>query len=273
MKCKLKDITVHYVVRGKGRPVIILHGSTLDHQSMVGCMEPVFKCRSGWQRFYLDLPGHGQTPAPDWIKNQDHMLQVVLEFIDTIIPNQRLLLVGLSYGGYLARGVLYKHMDQVDGLLLIVPRVVSEKEDRTLPPKTVLARDEAFLSKMPPAEKEGFTEVAVIQTPNNWKRYESEIMPGVKVADHSFLNQLVTHGNEYSFNVDIPPKAYEKPTLILVGRQDHWVGYQDAWDLLENYPRATFAVLDRTGHGLQIEQEELFNALVHEWLDRVEEEI
>ncbi|MFX1301172.1 MAG: alpha/beta fold hydrolase, partial [Promethearchaeota archaeon] len=174
---------------------------------------------------------------------------------------------------YLARGILYKRMEQVDGLLLIVPRVVSEKADRTLPPKTVLVQDEAFLSSMNPAEKEGFTEVAVIQTSEHWKRYEPEILPGVKVADHSFLNQLVTYGNEYSFNVDTPPKAFEKPTLILVGRQDHWVGYQDAWNILENYPRATFAVLDRTGHCLQMEQEHIFNTLVHEWLDRVEEQI
>jgi hypothetical protein len=32
-------------------------------------------------------------------------------------------------------------------------------------------------------------------------------------------------------------------------------------------------VLDRAGHNLQIEQSRLFTALVHEWLDRVEEEL
>ena len=32
-------------------------------------------------------------------------------------------------------------------------------------------------------------------------------------------------------------------------------------------------VLDRAGHRLQMEQEKLFNALVDEWLDRVEESI
>jgi hypothetical protein len=40
---------------------------------------------------------------------------------------------------------------------------------------------------------------------------------------------------------------------------------------LESYPRATFAVLDRAGYNLPIEQERLFAALVEEWLDRVEE--
>ncbi len=58
-----------------------------------------------------------------------------------------------------------------------------------------------------------------------------------------------------------------------MGRQDHWLGYKDAWKILENYPRATFAVLDRAGHCLQMEQEKLFNQLVSEWLDRVEESL
>jgi hypothetical protein len=49
------------------------------------------------------------------------------------------------------------------------------------------------------------------------------------------------------------------------------VGYRDAWNLIENYPRATFAVLDRAGHHLQIEQNMLFYALMEEWLKRVEE--
>ncbi len=51
------------------------------------------------------------------------------------------------------------------------------------------------------------------------------------------------------------------------------MGYKDAWDILDNYPRGTLAVLDRAGHNLQLEQVELFNCLVNEWLDRVEENL
>jgi hypothetical protein len=49
------------------------------------------------------------------------------------------------------------------------------------------------------------------------------------------------------------------------------VGYRDAWGILENFPRATFAVLDRSGHFLEIEQQDLLSALAGEWLDRVEQ--
>jgi len=64
-------------------------------------------------------------------------------------------------------------------------------------------------------------------------------------------------------------EKFKKPTVILLGRQDSSVGYKDAWTTLDNYTRATFAVLDRAGHNLQIEQVELFNSLVTEWIVRV----
>ena len=39
------------------------------------------------------------------------------------------------------------------------------------------------------------------------------------------------------------------------------------------YPRASFVLLDKAGHGLQIEQDILFTETVKEWLDRVVSEI
>ncbi len=75
----------------------------------------------------------------------------------------------------------------------------------------------------------------------------------------------------FSFDIDRVSVLFEKPTLILMGRQDAHVGYRDGWDILEFYPRATFVVLDRAGHALGVEQEGLFQAIVNEWLDRVEE--
>jgi hypothetical protein len=42
---------------------------------------------------------------------------------------------------------------------------------------------------------------------------------------------------------------------------------------VENYPRVTVALLDRAGHLAMVHQRTLFTALVHEWLDRLEEYI
>jgi pimeloyl-ACP methyl ester carboxylesterase len=76
---------------------------------------------------------------------------------------------------------------------------------------------------------------------------------------------------EFSFAVDALAKPCPAPALIVSGRQDSIVGYRDAWEIIENYPRATFAVLDRSGYLLGVEQADLFGRLAGEWLDRVEE--
>ncbi|TEU16112.1 MAG: alpha/beta hydrolase [Anaerolineales bacterium] len=273
MECQLKNISVYYEVHGEGYPLISLHGFSPDHRSMSGCLEPIFEHRSRWQRIYPDLPGMGKTPGKKWITNSDQMLDIVLEFIDQVIPGQRFVLAGDSYGCYLARGIIYRRPAVVDGLLLICPLIIPEHVKRSVPLHVTLVEDPALLSSLEPGEREEFESFAVVQSESIWERTRDEVIAGVSIADEDFLSKLQAHGYPLPFDVDAASAPFEKPTLILVGRQDASVGYRDAWEIFENYPRGTFVVLDRAGHNLQIEQETLFNTLVNEWLDRIEENL
>lgn len=199
------------------------------------------------------------------------MLDVVMEFIAAVIPGQRFALAGSSYGAYLAQGVIYREPALVDGLLMICPVVKTSRAERALPPHATLASDAKLVDSLPPAQREMFGSFAVVQTRRTWERTRDEVLPGFELADNDFLSRLQSQGYAFSFDVEDPSVRSEKPTLLLVGRQDAIVGYRDAWAIIESYPRATFAVLDRAGHNLPIEQERLFAALVEEWLDRVEE--
>jgi pimeloyl-ACP methyl ester carboxylesterase len=272
MECQLENITVHYEVFGEGRPIIVLHGWSLDHRSEVSALEPIFKHREGWKRFYPDLPGHGRTPGKDWITNQDKILDVVLDFIDHIIPGQRFAVAGTSAGAYLARGVVYCRSALVDGLLLGIPLIVPDDAKRTVPPHVTLVEDVALVSELQPDEVEALS-FAVVQSREFVNRVTADIMPAIQMADIELLTKIRPNPENYgfSFDVDALSEPFTAPTLIVTGRQDASVGYRDAWMILENYPRATFVVLDRAGHGLYVEQEDLFNALVNDWLDRVEE--
>lgn len=94
-------------------------------------------------------------------------------------------------------------------------------------------------------------------------------MPAYRIADSAFLARLEA---DYLFGEGAarPAGSFGHPSLILAGRQDSTVGYRGALGLLEEFPRATFGVLDMAGHHLgRIEQPELFRALVGEWLERV----
>ena len=106
-RCELDRISVQYDECGEGYPVVLLHGWSMGHGPTKKNLEPIFQGRPGWRRIYPDMPGHGLTPGADWIKNQDDMLDILIEFIDKIVGDRRFSLVGVSYGAYLARGVIH----------------------------------------------------------------------------------------------------------------------------------------------------------------------
>ena len=269
MKCMVKGLAINYVLRGKGKPVLLLHGYSVDHRLMYGCMEPIFRVKKGYKRIYLDLPGMGKSECADWIRNSDIMLDIITEFIDKVIPHENFILAGESYGGLLARGLVYRMAERIDGLFLLCPAILCRHEDHNVPEHVVLSRDEALLQELDPKDAEGFASIHVVQDKRVWERYRKEILPGLDLGNRFFLDNILNSEYVFSFDCDNLREKFCKPALFLMGRQDSRVGYKDAWNILDNYPRATFAVLDKAGHNLQIEQAELMKALVIEWLDRV----
>ena len=269
----IRDIPIYYDICGEGRPIVMIHGFTPDHRLMLGCMEPVFRDLPGWQRIYFDLPGMGQTPGPTWLDNTGQMLELVHEFIQDLLPGQSYCLVGESYGGYLAQGLVAKDPAPVEGLFLLCPLIVADEATRRLPQHTVLEQDPGLREQLTPQEWAEFASIAVIQTHETWQKMKADVVCGLQAADRAFLDRLYHNGYGY----DLPPApgefVFDRPVLILAGRQDSIVGYEDAWQWLETYPHATYAVLDHAGHNLQIEQPALFAALTIEWLRRVEKRV
>jgi pimeloyl-ACP methyl ester carboxylesterase len=235
----------------------------------MGAFEPIFAKRQGWERIYPDLPGMGKTEGPEWLVSQDQVLDVLVEFIGRVIPSERFTVAGLSYGGLLAQGLVHRHADRMDGLLLLAPSMGPE-ETRDLPSHYVLHREPINFEEVAEENVTGFKNMAVVQTQEHFEAWKRDIIPGVKAADDEFLGRL---RKNYAFSFDIAAlsEPFTKPALFLHGRQDNVCGYRDAWKVLESYPRATYAVLDRAGHSLQMEQPVLFEGLTGEWLDRVEE--
>lgn len=261
-------MSIYHKTIGEGVPIVMLHGWTLDHRVMQHAMEPLFEKQDGWKRIYIDLPGMGQSEPLPSIRNSDDMLEAVLQLLDEIIPEETFAVCGYSYGGYLARGVAYSRPGRVRGLMLLAPVAIAESAGRTLPQHAVLKKDSSLISSLSPEEAEEFCSVGVVQGEGEWERFQKEVLLPSRLANAEFLERIQNNG--YGFSFDITTRL-DHPALIITGRQDHITGYRDTWELIEDYPRAAFAVLDMAGHNLQIEQTDVFNALVEEWLNRLEE--
>lgn len=266
---ELNDLKMYYEVHGEGQPVLILHGSPADHRMMVSALEPIFQDREGYQRIYVDLPGMGQTTGGSWLQSNDDVLAVLVQFMNDVFPHERFVLIGESYGGYLARGVLHEMHAQIDGLFLLAPSVTDHPEARIVAPHMTIVSNPEGLAQFPSPFAEFFAETVVVQDDAVLAQMQ-DIVDGILASDDETLSRIrQRHG--FAFAADVLPEPFAKPVLILTGKHDSIVGYEQAGDLLKYYPRATFAVLDRAGHGVNMEQPVIYKLLANEWLDRIEE--
>jgi pimeloyl-ACP methyl ester carboxylesterase len=262
----VRGVPVEVEIHGTGTPLLAIHGWGVDRRLMTGCMEPLFDEDAPWQRIYPDLPGMGGTPGDPTIDGSDAVLALLGGLVDAIAPGQPFAVAGESYGGYLARGLVHARPDDILGMALICPSIApNTPADAEL---RVLERDEALLASLDPADRDTFTDITVRQTRLFWERFSTEILPGIRCADQTYLSQVLGRAPRFSFEAD--DRDFDRPVLFLTGRQDSSVGYRRQWEVLERYPRASFVVLDRAGHNLQTEQPEVFAATVREWLERVE---
>jgi len=271
MTCEIKGIPIYYEEYGEGKPVLCIHGWSIDHGLMSGCFEPVFSQSQGYRRIYLDLPGMGKTPSADWIKDSDDTLTLLIGFINTVIGDKNFLLAGESYGGYLAMGLIHELGSRIDGILLLCPMVDTfETLSKTgnLPERRIIYRSKLFDS-INDDDVEGFLNMAVIATPPIYEKYKKDILPGFKIHDKAFLSH---YKGEYNPDMEktLRKTTFDKPTCIITGRQDSFVGYSIAYNILDRFPRATLVILDCAGHNLQIENEPTFAQLVKDWIWRVE---
>jgi len=268
MKSQVKEGEINYKVYGSGRPLLVLHGGYLDHRHIIDAMEPAFDESSIWKRIYPDLPGHGQTSIADSIQNHDQVLDVLSEFMANICPNETYAVAGESRGGFLARGLAAKEPEKIDGLLLIAPGRYAVADPRNLPPQVTLESADELLPEL--AENEiGRFKKLVVQNREILEKIRKYKLPAISLADTECQNRL-NDNYQFSFDLDAPECIFPNPTLVLLGRFDVEAGYRDALKVIENFPRATYAILDKAGHSLSWEQPELFTALVKDWIKRVE---
>lgn len=268
MYTSIKDVEIHYETYGEGTPILMLHGFSPDMELMKGCMEPFFrKTGTQYKRIYIDLPGMGKTRRFTHLNNTDDLLDAVIGFIENEIPNRPFLIAGESYGGYLARGVIAKKRFSILGAFFICPVIYAARDKRTLPVKQGVEKDERFLQSLGSDIRAEFEDSCVVLNEHTYTRWTKEIVSGMKRGDQQFLEKIA--GN-YSFSSWFEEPNFERPSVFLLGRQDDVVGFQDAIDLKEKFPYASYAVLNGAGHNLQIEKPILFDAYLEDWLYRVE---
>lgn len=157
-------IKLYYETRGKGIPVVLLHGFPLDHTIWYPVVD-LLAC-SDVHVIMPDLRGHGASPAPEGVYSMNLMaedLRLMLDELDI----QKAILVGHSMGGYISLAFSRLYPNRLAGLALVASQSIADSPERrqsrlnaarevkkrgsriiceTLPPK--LTHDEAIMKKI-----------------------------------------------------------------------------------------------------------------------------
>ena len=108
------DIKHHYIEKGKGFPLILLHGNGEDCSYFEHQMEPFAQ---HFRVIAIDTRGHGQTPRGDAPFCIRQFAQDLLEFMDEH-DIEKAHILGFSDGGNIAMVFTLAHPERVEKLIL-----------------------------------------------------------------------------------------------------------------------------------------------------------
>src|SRR3954470_11270013 len=115
---EVDGVRVHYIARGKGRPVVLIHGNGTMAEDFVisGLLDQLAQ---RYRVIALDRPGFGHTDRPRWrvwtASAQAHLLHGVLERLNV----ERPVIVGHSWGTLVALALAVGGWRELRGLVLL----------------------------------------------------------------------------------------------------------------------------------------------------------
>lgn len=115
-------------------------------------------------------------------------------------------------------------------------------------------------------------DMAVMAIPTVFERYKKDVLSEIMISDKEYLSNYFNGKFHIDYDRAITETIFDKLSCILTGRQNHVLGYSAAYKMINQFPRAAFAIVDCAGHNLKIDNEALFNSFVKDWIWRIEME-
>jgi 3-oxoadipate enol-lactonase len=125
-KEKLNGVEISYERRGRGTPLVLIHGYPLDHSiwdEVAGLLENDFDL------ILPDLRGFGESTTVETPYGMDAIAEDIAQLLKKL-GIEKAALAGHSMGGYVALAFAKKYPDQVSGLALVSSQLLADPADR-----------------------------------------------------------------------------------------------------------------------------------------------
>ena len=250
----MSGIDLEVVRRGAGRPVVVLHGmQNIDPRApfldMLGEHAEIIA---------PSHPGFGRSARPAGFETVYDLLHFYLDFLEGL-PHDKITLMGLSFGGWLAAELAVTCRDRLEGLVLVDAFGIKVSDRET--------QDILDVFNTAPAEVQRRS----WHDPATWAPDLDALSDEELVIRARNWESLCLYGwNPYMYNPQLKRwlSRITVPTLVVWGASDGIVkpSYGRAYAGL--IPGSRFELIERAGHHPEIEQARAFVDTVVKFLNR-----
>lgn len=262
---ELPNGIVHYELTGPqdAPTVVLVHGFSVPYY----VWDPTFDALvdAGFQVLRYDLYGRGYSDRPQAEYNLDLFTEQLLHLLSALNIEEPVDLVGLSMGGPIIAAFSNQHPDRVHRLCLISPQAAPVP---SIFPLNVPVVGEYLMGAyivpimLPQAQSGDFYK------PERFPDWEDKYR--VQMKYKGFRRALLsTMRNMTKLDAIVEYESIGErkcPVLLLWGREDQTISFQDVEMVLQAIPDAEFHPIDEAGHLSHYEQPGVVNPLLIEFL-------
>lgn len=266
MRVELDDLSIAYEDEGEGIPLVLIHGYPLHRliwqDQWIGLANDV-RVIVPDLRNHGDTVVHGRRDLSEIIHRMDLLAEDIARLLDALRISEPVILNGHSMGGYAVFAFYRSFPQRVRGVILTATRARNDSEvEKANRLKAIkLAQEEGIKPITSSMLPRLLSPVTIEQKPDLVSRVQ-EIMLG------STLEGVLGDLRGMMERPDSLPilSQMQIPALILVGGDDQIVPLEEARAMKDALPNSRLEIIDTAGHLPIMEQPELYNRLVREYI-------
>lgn len=263
MNILINNFRTSYSDYGQGLPVILLHGFPLSREIWTPQIDAI---SSRYRLIIPDLRGHGASEATPGPYTMDLLADDIVALIEGLNLRQKVVLGGLSMGGYVAMAFARRYPEHLAGLFLTATRADADAEAGKEGRRKAIAAARQACSSLPAVE----SMLPRLFAPGTYVE-----KPGLVEEVHKIMEKTSLAGVIHSQQGMIErPDSYEVlsglevPGLMIYGGQDQIIPEEAAIKTGAAFADESIAAIQNAGHLLNMEQPAEFNAILLEWLEQ-----
>lgn len=256
-RARINGVELAYELRGAGAPLVMIHGAQGD-QSMFDGMAASFA--NGFRVLTFDQRGSGMSEKPDMDYSIGLLADEAAALMDQVgFPAAHI--IGVSMGGAIAQELALRHPQKVLSLVLGCttaggPNAIRIGGD---------ALTAAYSTRPMSAEERGRALAEAAFTKNYIERHPEIIPAMIEARRRRPLDPVAL---ERRMQAILRHDAYDRlpriscPTLVITGREDALIAWENSRILAERIPRARLTVIESAGHCFWLERPEQANEAI-----------